>query len=98
MTELEKQIDAAYDFRGHVTIKLKDGKTVEGFIFNRQFAGPKLKREPFIEVVLKGSGEKTEIVIARLESVALTGDNCAAGKSYEDYLKKKAAEASSKKA
>lgn len=88
---LEEQIEKAYDFRGHVTIKLKDGKTVEGFIFNRQFAGPKLSRAPFIEVILKGSGEKTEFDIDRLESVALTGEDFAAGKSYEDYQKKKAA-------
>ena len=80
MTPIETQIEKAYDFRGHVTIKLKDGKSVEGFIFNRQFMSPKLAREPFIEVILKGSGEKTEFVIARLESVELTGDDCAAGK------------------
>ena len=92
MTELEKQIDAAYDFRGHVTIKLKGGKAVEGFIFNRQFADPALKRAPFVEVILKGSGDKAEFEIASLESVELTGENCAAGKSYEDYMKKKAAE------
>ncbi|MBI3554234.1 MAG: hypothetical protein HY077_17185 [Elusimicrobia bacterium] len=93
MTELERQIEAAYDFRGHVTITLKDGAKVEGFIFNRQFKNPKLKRDNFIEVVMKGSGDKKEFDIAGLESVALTGEDCAEGNSYANYLKKKAAQA-----
>ena len=56
--ELKSQIDAAYDYRGHVTIRFKSGELVEGFVFNRQFADAKLKEEPFVEVFLKGGGEK----------------------------------------
>lgn len=92
MTELEKQIEAAYDFRGHVTVKLKSGASVEGFLFNRQFANPKLPQDNFAELYLKGSAEHRMLKIAEIESVALTGEDFAAGKSYEDYLKKKAAE------
>lgn len=92
MTELEQQIDAAYDFRGHVTVKLKTGGTVEGYLFNRQFANPKLPQDNFVELYLKGSAEHRLLKIAEIESVSLTGEDFAAGKSYEDYLKKKAAE------
>lgn len=89
--ELERQIEAAYDFRGHVTVKFKTGETVEGFVFNRQFANPKLAQDNFIEITLKGSGENRRYAISALESISLTGQDCAAGNSYEDYLKKKAA-------
>lgn len=92
MTELEKQIEAAYDYRGHVTVKLKDGGIVEGFIFNRQFSNPKLPQDNFVELYLKGSAEHRLLKISQIDSVALTGEDFAAGKSYEDYLKKKAAE------
>ncbi len=92
MNELETQIEKAYDFRGHVSIKLKSGVMVEGFIFNRQLQNAKLKEEPFIEVMLKGSGDKRKLAVSELESIAMTGEDCAAGKSYEDYQKKKAAE------
>jgi len=92
MTELEKQIEAAFDFRGHVTVKLKSGQSVEGFVFNRQFANPKLPQDNFVELYLKGSAEHRLLKIAEIESIALTGEDFAAGKSYEDYLKKKAAE------
>ena len=86
--ELEKQVEAAYDYRGHVTIRFKTGDAAEGFVFNRQFASPQLKEDPFIEVFLKGSGERKKYSLASIESIALTGEDCAAGKSYEDYLKK----------
>ena len=92
LTDLQKQIEAAYDFRGHVTITFKTGAVLEGFIFNRQFENPKLAQDNFIEVMLKGTAEGKRFSISELDSVSLTGEDCAAGKSYEDYLKKKAAQ------
>ena len=90
---VEQQIEVAYDFRGHVTVALKAGGSVEGYLFNRQFANPRLAEDNFVELVLKGSGESRRLKIAEIASVTLTGEDCAAGKSYEDYLKKKAASA-----
>lgn len=89
-SELERQIEAAYDFRGHVTVKLKSGEAVEGYLFNRQFENPRLPEDNFIELFLKGSGEKRKYPIPSIESLALTGEDCAAGNSYDDYLRKKA--------
>jgi hypothetical protein len=77
--ELERQIEAAFDYRGHVTITFKTGEIVAGYMFNRQFAHPKLTEEPFIEVFLAGSGERRTYAIATIQSVALTGKDYAAG-------------------
>lgn len=88
--ELEKQIEAAFDFRGHVTVRFKSGDVVEGFLFNRQFQDPKLSEDNFVEMFLKGSGDPKKYKIEAIESVALTGEDFAAGNSYEEYLKKKA--------
>ncbi len=76
--DLEKQIEAAFDYRGYVTIKLNNGDVVEGFVFNRQFSNPLLKEEPFIEVFLKSNGEKKQFLISAIQSLALTGEDCAA--------------------
>lgn len=86
---LEKQIEAAYDYRGHVTVTLTGGERVEGYLFNRQLA-PK-GAEPYVELYLKGSGDYRKLAVAEVASVALTGEDFAAGNSYEDYLKKKKA-------
>ena len=87
--ELLRQIEAAFDYRGHVSVKLKTGPAVEGFLFNRQLDAARAGEEPFIELYLKGSAEYRKLRLSELESIALTGEDCAAGKSYDDHLKKK---------
>ncbi len=91
-SEIEKQIEAAYDFRGHALITLKDGQSVVGYIFNREFANPKAPEQHFIEVIPKDTDERRRIPIASLERVELTGKDYAAGNSFEDYLKRKSAQ------
>lgn len=87
--EIEKQIDAAYDFRGHVTITLKGGQSFVGYIFNREFANPKASEQHYIDVIPKDSDERRRIPISLLERIDITGKDYAAGNSFEDYLKKK---------
>lgn len=82
--ELRSQIDQAYDFRGHCTLTLKDGARVEGFIFNRDF------ERGYLELFVKNSDERRRLELADVAAVALTGEDCAAGKSYEDLKKKEA--------
>ena len=77
-SDMEKQIEAAYDYRGYVTLKMKSGETVEGFVFNRQYSNPKMKEDNFIEVFLKANGEKKQYSIPAIQSVELTGEDCAA--------------------
>ena len=79
--ELEKQIEAAYDYRGYVMIKFQNGEMAEAFVFNREFSNPRLKEDYFIEVFLK-NGEKRRYSIHTIQSIELTGDDCAKGKSY----------------
>jgi hypothetical protein len=76
--ELERQIEAAFDYRGHVTITLKDGKRVVGYVYNRQFAHPKLREAPFIEIFLAGSGESRKFAIDAIHTIELTGKDYAA--------------------
>jgi hypothetical protein len=54
--DVAAQIEAAYDFRGHITLTLNDGNVVEGFLFNREVTP--LKGEPYVEVLRKDSDER----------------------------------------
>lgn len=83
-TELERQIDAAFHYRGDVTLTFTDGTRLEGFLFNRDLGGPKLKEPPFVEVLEKG-GARQRIPISRLASVTLSGKDWA-----EPFVKGKA--------
>jgi hypothetical protein len=73
--EVAGQIEAAYDFRGHVTLTLNDGKVVEGFLFNRETAP--LKGEPYIEMLVKDSDERLRCAAKDVKSVALSGKDFA---------------------
>jgi hypothetical protein len=82
--DLERQIEAAFDYRGHVTMTLKNGERVVGYVYNRQFAHPKLQEAPFLEVFLAGSGKSHKIAIEAIHVVELTGKDHAASDSPHD--------------
>jgi len=89
MTELQQQIEAAFDYRGHVSVILASGKTVAGFLYNRHFENGPGTDAGFVELFLAGSGEPCQLDITTITTVELTGKDEAAGKSYHDWLQKK---------
>ncbi|HEX5037722.1 MAG TPA: hypothetical protein VFX30_11225 [bacterium] len=90
-TDFKKQIEDAFTYRGHVTVALKDGKTAEGYLFNRCYEQHPSSKDVgyFVELFLKGSGDKARFLMQDIASIALTGVDEAAGKSYQDWIKKK---------
>ena len=84
--DLAAQVEAAYDYRGHVTIVLAGGETLEGFVYNRVRARPKLPDGGFIEVFLKDSDASRRLPIPEIRSIELTGKDHA--ESYEQFLKR----------
>ncbi|HEX4046393.1 MAG TPA: hypothetical protein VH309_01085 [Elusimicrobiota bacterium] len=73
--EVAEQIEAAYDYRGHVTVTLNDGASVEGFLFNRETAP--LQGEAYIELMRKDSDERVRFAAKDVKSVAITGKDFA---------------------
>lgn len=73
--DVAAQIDAAFDFRGHVTLTLNDGKTLEGYLFNRELAP--IKGEAYVELIPKDSDERVRLAAKDVKSVALTGKDFA---------------------
>jgi hypothetical protein len=86
-TTLAGQIEAAFDYRGDVTVAFKDGSTFEGFIFNRDL-DPN-SGAAFIELYPKEKAAAPKRVeVSQIQSVALTGEDTAAGKSWADWQAK----------
>lgn len=73
--DVAAQIDAAFDFRGHVTVRFADGKTLEGYLFNRELAP--MMGEAYIEVIPKDSDQRLRFAAASVQSVAITGKDFA---------------------
>jgi hypothetical protein len=40
VSEIHEAIEKAFDYRGDLTITLKDGQKIEGYIFDRKIKGP----------------------------------------------------------
>ena len=73
--KVAEQIEIAYDYRGHVTLTLNDGTTVEGFLFNREVTP--LKGEPYVEMIRKDTDERIRFASKDVKSVAITGKDFA---------------------
>ena len=84
--ELREGLEKAFDYRGDVTITRKDGSKVEGYIFDRRAADT--LSESLIRLFPRGESTKVAIPYSDIASLAFTGRDTAAGKSWEAWLKK----------
>jgi hypothetical protein len=84
--ELRAALDQAFDYRGDVTLTLKDGRTIEGYVFDRR-PGADLKSSR-IRILPAGSQEKLSIPYAEIAALAFTGRDTAAGRSWEAWVRK----------
>jgi hypothetical protein len=84
--ELREALEKAFDYRGDVTITRKDGSRVEGYIFDRVTGT--LLTNSFVRVLPKDSNQRVKIAYVDIASLAFTGRDTAAGKSWEAWIKK----------
>jgi len=84
--ELRIALEKAFDYRGDVTLTLKDNSKIEGYLFDRA-SGSSLTNS-FVRVLPKDSNQKLKIAYADIAELAFTGQDTAAGKSWEAWVGK----------
>ena len=84
--ELVAALDRAFDYRGDVTLTLRDGREIEGYIFDRR-SGVGLQ-DSLVRMMPKDSEAKLNICYADIARVEFTGRDTAAGKSWETWVRK----------
>ena len=84
--ELRVALEKAFDYRGDVTLTTKDGKKIEGYIFDR-VAGSTLATS-FVRVLPSSSNQRQKIAYADIAALAFSGRDPAAGKSWEAWVRK----------
>ena len=84
--ETRLALEKAFDYRGDVTITLKDGKKLECYIFDRR-PGTSLQNS-IVRVFPQNSLEKISICYSDISAIEFTGRDTAAGKSWEAWVKK----------
>jgi len=83
---LREALDKAFDYRGDVTVRLADGRTIEGYVFDRR-SGPTLQ-DSVLRIIPTNSATKLSIPYADIRGLAFSGKDTAAGKSFESWVAK----------
>lgn len=80
---LARVVDRAFDYRGDVTLRLRDGTERVGFVCNRDLEAPRA----FLQLLPASGGPAERIPLAAIRAVAFTGRDTAAGNSYAAWLR-----------
>jgi transcriptional antiterminator Rof (Rho-off) len=86
--ELAEAVELAFDYRGDVTVTLKSGESLSGYLFNRQVSG----FDSYLEVFPSDSSPSRQIRYDQIAAIAFTGEDTATGKSWENWIAKKDSE------
>ena len=84
--ELRIALEKAFDYRGDVTLTLKDNSKIEGYVFDR-IVGNSLN-DSFVRLIPKDANQKVKIAYANIAALSFTGRDTAAGKSWEAWVRK----------
>src|ERR1700712_364321 len=80
--DLYDALEKAFDYRGDITIALKDNRKVVAFVFNRDSKAA----EPFVEVFPSDKDEKVKIFYKDIAGLSFSGVDTAAGKSWAVWV------------
>ncbi len=83
--EIRAALEKAFDYRGDVTVTLKSGEKIEGYVYDRKSAGS--LSESLVRMLPKDTPGRLNISYADIAALAFTGKDTAAGKSFEAWVK-----------
>jgi hypothetical protein len=84
--DVRTALEKAFDYRGDLTVTLKDGGKVEGYCFDRR-PGATLA-DSVVRLFPKDRDEKVTVRFSDVAALAFTGRDTAAGKSFETWVRK----------
>jgi len=87
-SELVEAVEVAFDYRGDVTVALKSGESLSGYLFNRQVKGV----DSSIDMFPSDDSPARQIRYDQIVTIAFTGEDTATGKSWESWIAKKDSE------
>jgi hypothetical protein len=83
--DVAQVVDFAFDYRGDVTLVMRDGSERVGYVCNRY---PNAA-EPFVELLEPSGGGPVRVRYTELRTIRFTGRDMASGKSYTAWLERK---------
>lgn len=86
--EVKDALEKAFDYRGDVTLTLRNGEIVEGYIYDRK-QGSTLA-DSLVRVIPSKGEQRTRrsIPYAEISALNFSGRDTAAGRTFEAWVKK----------
>ena len=84
--DLRQALEKAFDYRGDVTLTLKNGERIEAYIFNR-LSGATLA-DSSVQYFTPSAPEKRKVSYAEIARLEFSGKDRAAGKHWEAWVQK----------
>jgi hypothetical protein len=88
IAETAEAVELAFDYRGDVTLTLRSGQSVTGYIYNRQGTST----DSYLELFPADRPDAQRIPYSDIATIAFTGEDTANGKSWETWVSKKESE------
>ncbi len=88
---LRESVEKAFGYRGDVTVRTHDGRTVVGYLFDRSATNADLSKcvaRLLVEGNAAGESRRQVLTYADIAGIEFTGKDTAAGKSFQTWLKK----------
>jgi len=86
--DIRAALEKAFDYRGDVTLTLKDDSKIEGYLFDRQSRADAALADCKVSLFPKDRDEKVTISYAQIARLEFSGKDTAHGKSFETWIKK----------
>ncbi|MGA2278499.1 MAG: hypothetical protein ABSG00_12940 [Terracidiphilus sp.] len=84
--DLREALEKALDYRGDVTFTLKSGEKIEAYIFNRHTSAT--LADSWVQYFAPTAPDKRKLSYAEIARIEFSGKDRAAGKHWEDWVKK----------
>ena len=84
--EIRQALEKAFDYRGDITITLKSGEKMEGYIFDRRTG--KTLLDSSVRLYPRTGNQKLTVSYADIAALAFSGKDTAAGKSWEAWMRR----------
>lgn len=83
---LTDAMEKAFDYRGDVTITQRDGKVVEGYVFDRTTGAD--PRHSYVRILPADGAARLTIAYGDIANVKFADRNPASGKGWETWVRK----------
>lgn len=83
---LRSALEKAFDYRGDITIRRKDGSVVEGYLYDRR-SGKSLA-DSLVRLLPTNGSPRVSIPYSDVAALIFSGRDTAAGKSWEAWVRK----------